>query len=126
MIEAMIATPPSASVDGDLARVLAREGQHPEQHHGDRRDGVGLEQVGCHAGAVADVVADVVRDHRGVPRVVLGDAGLDLAHQVGADVGRLGEDATAESRTEISEPPKPSRSSSTASLSEKSSITSTP
>ena len=34
-----------------------------EQHHGDRRDGVGLEQVGRHAGAVADVVADVVRDH---------------------------------------------------------------
>ena len=28
----------------------------------------------------------------GVARVVLGDAGLDLADQVGADVGALGED----------------------------------
>ena len=69
-----------------------------EQHHGDGRDGVGLEQVGGHAGAVADVVADVVGDHGGVSRVVLGDAGLDLADEVGADVGGLREDAAAEPR----------------------------
>ena len=62
------------------------------------RHRVGLEQVGRHAGAVADVVADVVGDHRRVARVVLGDAGLDLADQVGADVGALGEDAAAETR----------------------------
>jgi hypothetical protein len=74
------------------------EGQHAEQHHGDRRDGVGLEQVGGHAGAVADVVAHVVGDHGRVARVVLGDPRLDLADQVGADVGRLGEDAAAEPR----------------------------
>ena len=61
----------------------------PSSHGGDQRDGVGLEQVGGHAGAVADVVADVVGDHRRVARVVLGDAGLDLADQVGADVGAL-------------------------------------
>ena len=72
------------------------EGQDAEQHHGDRGDRVGLEQVGRHAGAVADVVAHVVGDHGRVARVVLGDAGLDLAHQVGADVGALGEDAAAE------------------------------
>ena len=47
-------------------------------------------------GAVADVVADVVGDRRRVARVVLGDAGLDLADEVGADVGRLREDAAAE------------------------------
>ena len=47
-------------------------------------------------GAVADVVADVVGDGGGVARVVLGDALLDLADQVGADVGRLGEDAAAD------------------------------
>ena len=67
-----------------------------EQHHGDRGDRVGLEQVGGHAGAVADVVAHVVGDHRRVARVVLGDAGLDLADEVGADVGALGEDAAAQ------------------------------
>ena len=74
----------------------AGEGEHAEQHHGDRGDRVGLEQVGRHAGAVADVVADVVGDHRRVARVVLGDPRLDLADQVGADVGGLGEDAAAE------------------------------
>ena len=45
---------------------------------------VGLEQVGGHAGAVADVVAHVVGDGGGVAGVVLGDARLDLADQVGA------------------------------------------
>ena len=67
-----------------------------EQHHRDRRDRVRLEQVGGHAGAVADVVADVVGDHGRVARIVLGDAGLDLADEVGADVGGLREDAAAE------------------------------
>ena len=32
----------------------------------------------------------------GLPGVVLGDSGLDLADQVGADVGGLGEDVAAE------------------------------
>ena len=69
-----------------------------EQHHGDRGHRVRLEQVGGHAGAVADVVADVVGDHGRVARVVLGDARLDLADEVGADVGGLREDAAAETR----------------------------
>ena len=67
-----------------------------EDQRGDERDGVGLEEVGRHAGAVTDVVAHVVGDRRGVARVVLGDARLDLADQVGADVGGLGEDAAAD------------------------------
>ena len=70
----------------------------PEQHHRDRGDGVRLEEVGRHARAVADVVADVVRDDGRVARVVLGDAGLDLPDEVGADVGGLRVDAAAESR----------------------------
>ena len=57
---------------------------------------IGLEQVGRHAGAVADIVADVVGDGRRVARIVLGNAGLDLADEVAADVGALGEDAAAE------------------------------
>jgi hypothetical protein len=69
-----------------------------EQHHGDRCDGVGLEQVSRHPGAVAHVVADVVRDHGRVARVVLGDPGLDLSDQVGAHVGGLRVDAAAEPR----------------------------
>ena len=50
------------------------EGEDAEQHHGDRGHRVGLEQVGRHAGAVADVVAHVVGDHGRVARVVLRDA----------------------------------------------------
>ncbi len=69
-----------------------------EQHRRDDRDGIGLEQVGGHAGAIADVVAHVVRDHGGVAGVVLGNARLDLADEVGADIGPLGEDAAAEPR----------------------------
>ncbi len=81
-----------------------------EDDRRDERDLVRLEQVGGHAGAVADVVAHVVGDRRRVAGIVLGDAGLDLADEVGADVGRLGEDAAAdaqeqrEERTTESEP----------------------
>ena len=57
---------------------------------------VRLEQVRATAGAVADVVADEVRDDARVARVVLGDALLDLADEVRADVGGLGVDAAAE------------------------------
>ncbi len=63
---------------------------------GHHRADVALEQVGAHAGDVADVVADVVGDDGRVARVVLGNARLDLADQVGADVGRLGVDAAAD------------------------------
>ena len=88
----------AADREREQLEVQAREGLRGEQHHGHRGDGVGLEQVGGHAGAVADVVADVVGDHGRVARVVLGDPGLDLADQVGADVGGLRVDAAAESR----------------------------
>src|SRR3546814_4237775 len=63
-------------------------------------DLIGLEQVGGQADAVADIVADSVGDHRGIAWIVLGNAGLDLADEVGADVGGLGEEAAAEAREE--------------------------
>ena len=67
-----------------------------QDHRADVLGSGGLEQVGAAAGAVADVVADEVRDDGRVARVVLGDALLDLAHEVGADVGGLGVDTAAE------------------------------
>ena len=79
------------------------EGEEREQHRGHGRDGVGLEEVGGHAGAVADVVAHVVGDDGRVARVVLGDARLDLADEVGAHVGGLGEDAAADAREHADE-----------------------
>ena len=80
-----------------LMPLMRAEGGVAQDQRGDDGDLVGLEEVGRHAGAVAHVVAHVVGDGGGVAGVVLGDAGLDLAHQVGADVGRLGEDAAADS-----------------------------
>ena len=71
-----------------------------DDHRGDDRADVGLEEVGAHAGDVADVVTDVVGDGGGVPRVVLGDARVDLADEVGADVGGLGVDAAADAAEE--------------------------
>ncbi len=75
----------------------------PQDDRGDDRDHVGLEEVGGHAGAVADVVAHVVGDRRRVAGVVLGDARLDLADEIGAHVGCLGEDAAADSHEQREE-----------------------
>jgi hypothetical protein len=75
---------------------LTLEEDRRQHHSGDGRHRVGLKEIGCHAGAVADVVADVVGDGRRVARVVLRNAGLDLADEIATDVGALGEDAAAE------------------------------
>ena len=67
-----------------------------EDHGADGFGGGGLEDVGTAAGAVADVVTDEVGDDGGVAGIVFGDAGFDLADEVGADVSGLGVDAAAE------------------------------
>ena len=97
------ATMPMAAISGNTTVRAASapwpielKAAKPRMIDGDDGDHVGLEEVGGHARAVADVVAHVVGDGRGVAGVVLGDARLDLADQVGADVGRLGEDAAAD------------------------------
>ena len=77
-------------------QTLQAERRGAQDQRGHQRDRVGLEQVRRHARAVADVVAHVVRDGRGVAGVVLRDVLLDLADQVGTHVGGLGEDAAAD------------------------------
>ena len=69
-----------------------------QDHRADVFRGGGLEDVRAAARAVADVVADQVGDHGRVARIVFGDAGLDLADQVRADVGGLGVNAAAQLR----------------------------
>ena len=76
----------------------ASDQQRAQHHGGDQRDGVGFEQVGGHAGAVADVVTHVVGDHGRVARVVFRNTGLDLAHQISADVSAFGENAATQPR----------------------------
>ena len=75
-----------------------RQHQCGEHHGRDDRDRIGFEQVSRHAGAVADVVADVVSDHCRVTRVIFGNSGFDFTHQIGTDVGTLGENAAAQTR----------------------------
>ena len=100
MIDARIETAPRIS--GRPMPAAPQPGLLGEQHAGHQRDGVGLEQVGGHAGVVADVIADVVGDHGRVAGVVLGDAGLELCRRGRRDVGALREDAAAETaKTEV-------------------------
>ena len=68
-------------------------GQHHRRYD---RHYISLEQVGGHSGAVAHVVAHVIGDGRRVARIVLWDAGFDLADEVAAHVSALCEDAAAE------------------------------
>ncbi len=71
-----------------------------QRHRGEDGTVVGLVEVGTHAGDVAHVVTDVVGDRGGVAGIVLGDAGFDLADQVGTDVGGLGVDAATDAGEE--------------------------
>ncbi len=80
-----------------------RSGGGAENDGGHESDFVGLEDVGGHSRAVADVIADVVGDRRRVARIVFGDPGLDLADEVGSDVGGLGVDTASDAHEERGE-----------------------
>ncbi len=79
--------------------------QRAQKHRRDESHGKGFEEVRRHAGAVPHVVADIVGDHRGIARVILGNARFHLADQVRADIGALGEDAAAKPREDRDERP---------------------
>mmetsp|Transcript_23301 Transcript_23301/g.58399 ORF Transcript_23301/g.58399 Transcript_23301/m.58399 type:complete len:762 (-) Transcript_23301:280-2565(-) len=87
--------------EGEPPLLLDVDARGPDEHRGARRLPEGPEQVGPHARHVAHVVADVVGDAGGVEGGVLvellavADAN-DLAGEIGADVGGLGEDASAD------------------------------
>ena len=82
-------------IQGDLR---IGEQQCAENDRGDDGHRIGFEQVGSHAGAVADVVTDVVGDHRRVARIVFGYAGFHFADEIGAYVRAFGENAAAQTR----------------------------
>ena len=69
-----------------------------DQDRADQADRVGLENVRRHAGAIADIIAHVVRDRGRIARIVFLEVAFDFADQIGADVRRLGVNAAAESR----------------------------
>ena len=65
-----------------------------------RLTNVRLEEIGTHAGDVADVVANIVGDDGRVVGVILVDVLLDLADEVRADVRGLGVDAAGDAGEE--------------------------
>ena len=81
---------------GGIKHRLAGEENRGEHHGGDDRHRVGFEQISGHSGAIADIVADIIGDRRRIAGIVLGNAGFDLADEIGADIGALGENAAAE------------------------------
>ena len=80
------------------ARTLGKGfGEHVvgEDDAGRDRTDKALQKVGAEARHVADVIADVIGDGRGVAGIILGDVRLGLADEVSAHVGGLGVDAAA-------------------------------
>src|SRR5207244_11400294 len=68
---------------------------HREQNKGDQRDScyaIGFKAIGAGTHRVARVVASAVGDYARVAGIVFLDL-EDNFHQIGADVGKLGEDA---------------------------------
>ncbi len=84
------------ALDGFFDRaVRAHNGQRDKGDQRNAGNAVGLETVRRGADAVARVVAGTVGDNTGVAGVVFLDLEDDL-HEVGADVGDLGEDAAGD------------------------------
>ena len=77
--------------EAQFAERSAAENQCGNQDHR-----VGLEEVGGHACAVTDVVANVVRNRCCVTRIVLGNVLLHLADEICTDIGGLREDAATD------------------------------
>ena len=74
-----------------------RDGQRGgDGHRGDHGVAIGFEKIRAHTGDIAHVVAHVVGDDTRVTRIVLRDTRFDFAHEVGTDVGCLGENASAD------------------------------
>ena len=74
--------------------------RYAQQNEGDQRDAgdaVGLKSVGAGADGIARVVSGAIGDHAGIARVVFLNFEDDF-HQVGADVGDLGEDAAGDAQ----------------------------
>ena len=82
--------------EGEDNALAAGECDCAEGHCGDDSADIALKEVSAHTGNVADIIADVIGDDSGVAGVILGDARLDLADEVCADVSSLGVDTAAD------------------------------
>ena len=73
------------------------DGQQDERNQGDAGDAISLEAVGGGADGIAGVVASAIGDYAGVAGIVFLDFEDDF-HEVGANVGDLGEDAAGDAQ----------------------------
>src|SRR5206468_1780475 len=73
------------------------DGQGDEGDQGDAGHAVGLEAVRRGSNGVAGIIAGAVGDDAGVARIIFLDVEDDL-HQVGTDVGDLGEDTAGDTQ----------------------------
>ena len=76
-------------------RFKALDYERTQQHRGNQRDDISFKQVRRHAGAIANIVADVIGNDGRIARIIFGNAGFDLADQIGTNVGALCENAAA-------------------------------
>ena len=88
--------------EGDHFRIERRGRKGVVRENFDGEDGAGengadvaFEKVGAEPCDVADVIAHIVRDGRGIAGVILGDVRLRLSDEVCTHVGGLGVDASA-------------------------------
>lgn len=75
--------------------IASQDGEVGNQNATDETDGVGFEDIGGHAGAIAHIIADVIGDGGRVAGVVLFQLGFDFTNEVGPDVGRFRIDSPA-------------------------------
>ena len=87
---------------GALTPLKIVKAKHHRRHRCHR---IGFEQVRRHAGAIADVVAHIVRDDRWIAGIVLRNSGFDFTHEVRADVRRLGIDSATHTRKHRNQTP---------------------
>ena len=81
----------------ELAQLDTANAVNQRQHHcRTNGDDVGLEQIGRHTGTVANVVANVVGNHRRVAGIIFRNTGFNLANEVRTDVRAFREDTAAQ------------------------------
>ena len=82
-MEAMMDTPPIMQRVHQHWRFVGGAAKEDQAKDHRRNDGdrIGFEQVSGHTGAIADIVANVIRDNGRVTGVIFRDAGFDLTNQ---------------------------------------------
>ena len=74
---------------------MVRKDQASQQHCGNRGHGIGFKEIRGHASTVTDIIPDVVCNHRGIPRVILGNSGFDFTDEISSHIGTFGEDSSS-------------------------------